>query len=53
MKDYNNIYIKKYLNQKQIYNVEGINYDKDKIKYTDNQNIIDLIDKKKIQFLLF
>ena len=36
-----------------IYDKEEINYDKDKIKYTDNQNIIDLIDKKKIQFLLF
>ena len=36
-----------------IYNVEGINYDKDKIKYTDNQNIIDLIDKKNFSIFAF
>ena len=36
-----------------IYDKEEINYDKDKIKYTDNQNIIDLIDKDKNSIFAF
>ena len=37
----------------EIYDKEGINYDKNKIKYTDNQNIIDLIDKPKESIFAF